>query len=198
MQTMRKNKTQNFKYGELKEIVLRSLALGLVVGGTLVFPCMPVIIGSLIKMVEEAKGHKVTKSKVKRVLKELEKKDVIDLQEKDSEVYVRIKDNNNISVVKYSLKALLDYKRKKKEWSGKWTMVFFDVPEKQRRKRDYLRRFLHKLGFYQYQKSVYLFPYECEKEVALIKKIIEAGKYTKYIIADKIEDENKAKIFFGL
>lgn len=72
------------------------------------------------------------------------------------------------------------------------------MPEAQRNKRDYLRKFLIKLGFYQYQKSVYLFPYECEKEVSLIKKIVEGAKYMKYIIAEKIEDELSAKEYFKL
>lgn len=49
------------------------------------------------------------------------------------------------------------------------------------------------MGFYRYQKSVYVFPYECEKEIALIKKIIEGAKYMKYIVADKIEDEEEIK-----
>ena len=44
-------------------------------------------------------------------------------------------------------------------------MVFsnFDVPEEERNKRYYLKTFL-KEWFYQYQQSVYVFPYECEKK----------------------------------
>ncbi|GIW64729.1 MAG: hypothetical protein KatS3mg092_0662 [Patescibacteria group bacterium] len=87
---------------------------------------------------------------------------------------------------------------KKEKWDGKWFMVFFDVPEIQRIKRDYLRKFLKKIGFYQYQESVYIFPYECEKEISLIKKIVEGAKYMKYIIAEKIEDEEKIRRFFGV
>ena len=92
----------------------------------------------------------------------------------------------------------MEYKKKKKQWNGKWFLVFFDVPEIQRNKRDYLRKFLIHLGFYQYQKSVYIFPYECEEEVKLIKKIIEGAKYMKYIIAEKIEEEETAKNYFNL
>ncbi|PIY70469.1 hypothetical protein COY89_01100 [Candidatus Roizmanbacteria bacterium CG_4_10_14_0_8_um_filter_36_36] len=61
-----------------------------------------------------------------------------------------------------------------------------------------MRRFLVDLGFYPYQKSVYLFPYECEKEVELIKKIVEGTRYMKYIIAERIEDESTIKTFFKL
>jgi len=136
--------------------------------------------------------------KVLRVLKNLERRQIIALEEKDDKVFVYLKDKNNPKIIEYSIKKLLDFKKKKKKWDGRWFMVFFDVPEMQRNKRNYLRDFLKKLGFYQYQKSVYIFPYECEKEVALIRKIIEGAKYMRYIIAEKIEEENKIKRYFGL
>ena len=80
--------------------------------------------------------------------------------------------------------------------NGFW--FFFDVPEIQRNKRDYLRDYLQKIGFYRYQQSVYIFPYECEKEINLIKKIVEGAKYLNYVIAEKIEGENKMKEYFKL
>jgi CRISPR-associated endonuclease Cas2 len=77
-------------------------------------------------------------------------------------------------------------------------MVVFDVPEIERKKRNYLRGFLREIGFYPYNQSVYVYPYECEKEIALIKKIVEGGKYISYIIAERLEKEDQLKIFFGL
>lgn len=136
--------------------------------------------------------------KIIRTLKNLEKKQIIFLEEKEDKVFVYLKDKNHPKIIEYSIKKLLDFKKKKKKWSKKWFLVFFDVPEIQKNKREYLRKFLKKIGFYQYQKSVYIFPYECEKEISLIKKIIEGAKYMKYIVAEKIEDENKIKRYFGL
>ena len=52
----------------------------------------------------------------------------------------------------------------------------FDVPEKQRNKRDYLRHLLAFIGFVQYQQSVYVYPFECKKEIDLIKKVVEESK----------------------
>jgi len=126
------------------------------------------------------------------------KKDILNLQEKNGKVTVYLKNENHPKIIEYSIKSLLDFKRKEKKWNGKWFFVFFDVPEIQRNKRNYLRKFLIKLGFYPYQKSVYIFPYECEREVELIKKIVEGAKYIKYIIAEKIEEETDAKEYFKL
>jgi len=151
------------------------------------------VLKSAVNMTKKEKERKVL-----RALKNLEKRQIISLEEKDDKVFVYLKDKNHPKIIEYSIKKLLDFKKKKKKWDGRWFMVFFDVPEIQRNKRNYLRDFLKKLGFYQYQQSVYIFPYECEKEVALIKKIVEGAKYMKYIIAEKIEDENKIKQYFGL
>lgn len=186
------------KSWELRDLIFTTLGLSLVVGGTIITPNFPIILGMLIKVIQEIRGIKIPKKKIRRVLRNLEKKEIIYIEEKDDKVFVHIKDFWNESILQYSIRAILDFKKKKRLWNGKWFLVFFDVPETQRVKRDKLRKFLKKLGFYQYQQSVYLFPYECEKEVLLIKRILEAGKYIKYIIAEQIEDEEQAKIYFQL
>ena len=157
-----------------------------------------ILIDYLQDILKSVKTYQEKNQKLLRVLKSLEKKEILDLQEEDGKVRVYLKDKNHPKIIEYSIKSILDFKKKERKWNGKWFLVFFDVPEAQRNKRDYLRKFLIKLGFYQYQKSVYLFPYECEKEVSLIKKIVEGAKYMKYIIAEKIEDELSAKEYFKL
>ncbi len=156
------------------------------------------MIGRITKILREVKKLQVEEEKVKRSLQKLEKNQIIDLIEEGDRVHVYIKDYKNTHILKYSIKSLLDFKNKKKKWDGRWFLVFFDVPEIQRNKRDYLRNFLKEIGFYPYQKSVYLYPFECEKEVALIKKIVGGAEYMKYIIAEKIEDEDEIKTFFNL
>ncbi|MBI4226454.1 CRISPR-associated endonuclease Cas2 [Candidatus Roizmanbacteria bacterium] len=193
------SKSDSFKHGELRQAVLSSVGLAILLGGTfLVTPNFPIIFSSVVGLIQELTKKKIPQSKIKRVLKNLEKKEIIYLQEKDGEVYVNLKGTFTPIILKYSLQPLLELKKKKKKWDGKWFLVFFDVPETQRNKRDYLRNFLRDIGFYPYQQSVYIFPYECEKEIALIKKIVEGAKYTSYIIAEKIENEKTVKTYFGL
>ncbi|PIQ72998.1 CRISPR-associated endonuclease Cas2 [Candidatus Roizmanbacteria bacterium CG_4_10_14_0_2_um_filter_36_35] len=189
-------KNDKLKSGEVIESILETIADELIDMGGYYKPRLNVIIGHLIK--EIIKRRKINKKKIQRAIKILEKKEIIALEEKDEQIFVQLHNKGKSTVLKYSIKSLFDFKKLKKKWQKKWYLVFFDVPEIQRNKRDYLRRFLLKLGFYPYQKSVYLFPYECEKEINLIKKIVEGAKYMKYIIAEKIEDENLAKIFFKL
>lgn len=194
-----KSINQNFKHGELRQIVLSALGLGILLGGTfLVTPNFPIIFAGIAGLIKDMTKKKFPESKVKRVLKNLEKSELISLEERNGEVYVQLKSGFTPLLLKYSLKPLLDLKKRKKKWDGKWFLVFFDVPLKQNNKRAPLRKFLRYIGFYPYQQSVYIYPYECEKEIALIKKIVEGAKYMSYVIAEKIENEKPVKIYFNL
>src|SRR3989344_8207461 len=131
----------------------------------------------------------LSQQQVNQAVKGLEKRNIIKLDFVNDDVYVSLEEKGEKKMAKYSLAKILEYKRKQKKWDGKWFMVFFDIPEIQRIKRNYLRKFLKSIGFYQYQQSVYLFPYECRNVIEYLRKIVEAGKYTKYIVAESIEDE---------
>ncbi|VVA43938.1 conserved hypothetical protein [Candidatus Roizmanbacteria bacterium] len=193
-----KEKEIKLKRGQLYWYILEVIGLTIISGGNPLRPIIPIAIKEIIDSLKKIKNLNIEESKVKNSLEKLEEKEIIDLEEKDGKLLVRIKDRNNLTILKYSTKALLDYKRKIKHWNKKWFLVFFDVPEIQRNKRNYLRRFLLQIGFYKYQQSIYIFPYECEKEIKLIKKIVEGAKYIKYIVAEKIEDESMIKKYFKL
>ncbi|MEK7634143.1 MAG: hypothetical protein AAB437_04845 [Patescibacteria group bacterium] len=196
---MKHNKKEiKLKRGQLYWYILEIIGLTILSGGNPLRPIIPIAIKEIIKTLKEVKNLKVGEESIRKSLEKIENNEIIDLDEKDGKIFVKLKDENNLTVIKYSTKALLDYKKKRKKWNKKWFLVFFDVPEIQKNKRNYLRRFLVYIGFHQYQKSIYIFPYECEKEILLIKKIVEGAKYMKYIIAEKIEDERAIKTFFKL
>lgn len=194
----KKNNEQKFKSGEVIEIILKTLALLTIVGGSIVFPNLPLVVGMIWKLIKDEEGIEIPQYKFRKALKALERRRIIDFVYEDDKVYVKILKENQMEVLKYSIKKLLDFKKEKHQWRRKWILLVFDVPEKERKKRQFLRDFIKQLGFYPYQQSVYVFPYECFEEVKLIKQITESGKYLKYIIAEKIEEEEKIKKFFNL
>jgi hypothetical protein len=103
---------------------------------------------------------------------------------------------------KGKLKAL-DYrlnniKNKKEKWDGKWRMVAFDIPEKYRRGRDALRRKLKKIGFCELQKSVFITPYNCKKEIGLLVKYFDLSKYVRFGILVSVDNGNYFEKYFKL
>ena len=85
-----------------------------------------------------------------------------------------------------------------KRWDGKWRMVIFDVPESKRRVRDRVRFLLVAIGFLRLQNSVWVYPYDCEEVITLIKADMRIGKDVLYIIADAIENDKNIKAHFKL
>jgi len=92
-----------------------------------------------------------------------------------------------------------DYKLvKPKRWDKKWRILIFDIPERQRILRTQIRRTILSVGFMKLQKSVWVYPYDCEDFVNLIKADFKIGKDLLYLIVDSIENDKFIKEYFQL
>ena len=94
---------------------------------------------------------------------------------------------------------LREYKIKKpKRWDNKWRVLTFDIREERRATRDKIRRTLSTIGFVRLQDSVWVYPYDCEDLITLLKADFKIGKDVLYIIADSIENDSWLKKQFSL
>lgn len=84
------------------------------------------------------------------------------------------------------------------QWDRKWRIVMFDVPEKFKRTRDALRMHFKSMGFYEFQKSVFVHPYSCAKEIEYIMEFYQARKYIRFIVATEIDNALEIKRHFHL
>ena len=84
------------------------------------------------------------------------------------------------------LKIKLQDKRRTPRRDGKWIMVMFDVPEKQRGQRDILREFLTFMGYQKLQQSVWICPHDVFQETEAIVKEYNLEKYIKIFLFDEI------------
>jgi DNA-binding transcriptional regulator PaaX len=80
-----------------------------------------------------------------------------------------------------------------KKWDGKWRIVIFDIPEKDRVFRDILRGHLHKLKFIKLQNSVFVSPHPFESLILELVGLYSAEKYVRVITALKIDNEDDLK-----
>jgi len=76
-----------------------------------------------------------------------------------------------------------------KVWDRQWRIVIFDIPDRKRVFRDILRRKLERLGFILLQESVFIFPFECKREIDYICDYYLIKPYLKYIVADILEGD---------
>lgn len=85
-----------------------------------------------------------------------------------------------------------------KRWDGKWRLVMYDLPIRFKKARDAFRFKLKDLGFFQFQKSAWIYPYPCEGEILFVADFFGVRKYIEILEVDKILDDRKIKAHFGL
>src|SRR3989344_1607077 len=88
--------------------------------------------------------------------------------------------------------------KKSRRWDGKWRLLIFDIPERRRGTREKIRATLITLGFIRLQDSVWVYPYDCEDLILILKADFKIGKDVLYIIADQIEYDAPLRTYFNL
>lgn len=116
--------------------------------------------------------------------------------EKDGKKFLRITVKGRKAFTFEQAKVAL--KNQKKKWDGRWRMVVFDVPERRRSVRNRLRSVMNEIGFVRLQDSVWVYPYDCEDFMALLKAELKIGKDALYAIVDTVEQDKNLRVHFKL
>jgi hypothetical protein len=77
------------------------------------------------------------------------------------------------------------------EWDKNWRLVIFDIPETNRQNRVFLIQKLRLLGFQQLQQSVWIHPFPCRQEVAMVTEAYKVSRYVTYLKTAHIDHEEK-------
>ena len=75
-----------------------------------------------------------------------------------------------------------------RRWDGRWRLVMFDIPETQRQARNKLTSKLKMLGFYQVQKSAWVYPFPCLIEIEYLKRTYGISSFVSLAEISKIDN----------
>lgn len=180
--------------------IIKKVLLGFAVSGTLVLAASsPYFLANLITGMSQ-KDIKKAHQKIAKILHYLKRRKIILLREESNgDLIVRLSEKGRKRIIKYKLDDLKIEKPIK--WDKKWRLVIFDIPKKLkwgRVARETFRNKLKDLGFYQFQKSVWIYPYDCENEILFLKEIFRLEPFVKYMEINKIDDEIKLRNLFDL
>lgn len=75
---------------------------------------------------------------------------------------------------------------KKERKDGKWIMLMYDIPEKKKRERVLLKNSIEGLGYQQFQKSVWVCPYDTFKETEELINLISLSSFVKIFLIEEI------------
>lgn len=84
------------------------------------------------------------------------------------------------------------------EWDKRWRLVLFDVPENKKNLREAFRYHLRKLGFVEFRRSVFIFPFPCATEIESLADKFNLRDHIAMITAESISDEFHFKKKFNL
>ena len=125
----------------------------------------------------------------------LKEKGYIREEIRDKNKRVIITDKGKVEILRSRI-----LRKRKDNWDKKWRVIIFDVAEDKRKYRDFLRRELKWLGFLELQKSVWIFPFDVEKElrdlVGLFEREIKGD--IRFLTIEKMNPEEDFREYFKL
>lgn len=132
-----------------------------------------------------------------RAIKNLYKSKLVDARvDKNGITTLVLSEKGRQKVLKYNLDNLAVPEMGK--WDKKWRVVLFDIPEKRKRARDAIRHHLKEMKFFEFQKSVFVHPFECFDELEYLIEFYHARPFIRFLVADSIDNELHLKKHFKL
>lgn len=183
------------KSGSLTADILLIAVAGPIVLSSLFLPNAPKMLKTLLKW--HKNWNKIKSQRIYEAIKRLNKKRLIELEQRGNELHLKITENGKRLVKNFDYDSieLPNYKN----WDKKWRMVIFDVPEKKKKERRALSSKLKDLGFYPLQESVFIYPYDCQNEIDFICSFLCIGRYVNYCVIDMLDKkEGDLRKFFNL
>lgn len=178
---------KKYEKGEIAEIILGTL---LAVGVITIAVVAPNAF-QIFKYLKPKNSHE--RERIQSSIARLEKRRFI---KGTQDGYFELTSKGKLKAMRYQIEATKIPRQK--NWGGKWWIIMFDVPEEKKTARRAINYALKKIGCVQYQKSVFITPFPCEKEVNFVGECFGVRNHIKLIVADTIEGEETLKKTFHL
>jgi len=187
---------------EKKYDTSRIILKGLLWGGAIAVASLnPFFLNRIVPQLVRHAKYKLDKKRRNKAFQQsfyyLKNKGLIDFDYQGKQVYISLTKEGRKKAKRYNVDNLKI--KKPKKWDRKWRILIFDIQDKHKVKREALRGKLKELGFYKLQKSVWLCPYDFEKEVGILRNFFGFGyREMRIVIASEIEMDGEVKSFFNI
>ena len=191
-----KNRNSNIISSISAKEILRFLGIGGVLAAAIVAPNAIQVFRFLLRDKNYVSWKKFNQSLAKQYIDRLEKRKLIKKKSKDNQIIFGLTKKGKNEFLKHGIDKI-----KLKEnlrWDHKWRVVIFDISEPKKKARDALRDKFKKLGMYQLQKSVFVHPFDCKKEIDMVSDFFGVGNDVLYLEAEIHDIGKKLKRIFNL
>ena len=182
-----------------KGSVAKKILKGLSIVGQIYFVGTPpyyAVFQRLRKIFKEFNSSEESDSRFKNAFYYFKKKGYLEIRKKNHQIYIALTPEGRKRAGKHLIDDLEI--QKPKNWDGKYRIAIFDIPNITRIKRDALRGKLKELGFFRLQQSVWVYPYQCEKEIDLLREFFGLNSKELILIEGCVKDDKFLQKFFKL
>ncbi|MCK5122714.1 MAG: hypothetical protein KAQ87_00995 [Candidatus Pacebacteria bacterium] len=137
---------------------------------------------ALYELKQEYKKQKA-KQKFSQLVYRLKKNGYIKIKNLEQNEGIILTEKGTEKVLKTKLKM----QNKKKRSDEKWQMIIFDIPERKKGLRNLLRGKLRLLEYKMLQQSIWICPYNVQKETQFILRKYSLDSYVKLFLIKEIE-----------
>ena len=192
MSELEKELKEKERIGKTQKIILGTIATAGIITLAVLAPNALQAFGMISKIIERKRKHEIKSS-----LSKLAGRNFIEFgKNKNGHIIVKLTTKGERIL---RLSEINNYQIKKpKKWDGKWRVVTFDIKETRKSTRNKIRHTLKTIGFCQLHKSVWVYPYDCEDFITLLKADFKIGRDLLYMIVWKMEYEKPLLNYFKL
>lgn len=166
--------------------VIKALAFAGATTTALVVPNSTILIERIM--------DRLDKKDAQRTLTYLKYRKLIEVKVKDGQFFYKLTAKGADRFEKIMIEELAISTPRK--WDKKWRLVLFDIPVYHRRSRDQLIEKLRNLNFYMLQRSAWIHPFSCEKQIGVLLKTLNLEKHVSYVVVDQTNFNDHAIEYF--
>lgn len=186
-------KRQKRIYSPTKQKILLLLATDLALG------LRKTTIGQQVKIIQRATKEwaGINRRYLYQCLREFHHNRLVEYKEDhDGNIKIVLSEQGKERVLQFKIDQLT--LPRPAHWDDHWQVVLYDIPEKKKPAREALREKLKELGFYEWQKSVFVFPFPCRDEIDFLIEFFEIRPYVRYAELSQPTNEAELKLHFEL
>jgi DNA-binding transcriptional regulator PaaX len=140
-------------------------------------------------------GHK-NKATFRTAMSRLQRLGLI--QRKVGNIFVLSEKGKPEALLSFVKASILMHKPDTSYWDGGWRIIFFNVPERKKKLKGYLKKSLRHIGFFELQKSVWVYPFPVPPFLKDLIYLDDLRPHARFVTTDFIDNDEELRKLFNL
>ena len=185
-----------YYFSKPKSEITKDILLWLALAGVIsIVATSPYFIRNLLG--SYTRFSKYQKRKVSDAFSYFRKRGLLTIQSSNNQIYISLTKEGRKKAGLFQIDSLKIARSPK--WDKKWRILVFDIAQMKKFYREALRGKLKALGFFLFQKSVWVHAFDCRAEIELLRDFFGlSSNEICLIVTEQIEHDGELQKFFDV